>query len=78
MKFRIRFNTRRGQPGRGTVDHVWRVFAGEKEYLAKQVVLKTICYSEKDPTSENWNIVCEGDMTIDRETSTITIDAHVE
>ena len=78
MRFRIRFNKSRGQPGRGTVDHVWRVFAGEKEYLAKQIVLKTICHSEKEEKSEDWNIVCEGDMTIDRETSTITIDAHVE
>jgi hypothetical protein len=54
------------------------VFADDKEYLAKQVVLKTICHSEKEEKSEDWNIVCEGDMTIDRETSTITIDAHVE
>ena len=47
MKFRIRFNKSRGMEGRGTVDHVWRVFAGDKEYLAKHVQLNTICKSEK-------------------------------
>jgi len=73
MKFRIRFNKSRGQPNRGTMEHVWRVFAEEKEYLAKHVVLNTICKSEKEEKSEDWNIVCEGEMSIDRETSTITI-----
>ena len=77
MKFRIRFNKSRGQPGRGTADHVWRVFAGEKEYLAKHVQLNTICKSEKQEGSEDWNIVCEGEMTIDKETSTITIDNNL-
>jgi len=55
------------------MEHVWRVFAEEKEYLAKHVVLNTICKSEKEEKSEDWNIVCEGEMSIDRETSTITI-----
>jgi len=73
MKFRIRFNKSRGQPNRGTMEHVWRVFAEEKEYLAKHVVLNTICKSEKEEKSEDWNIVCEGEMSIDRDTSTITI-----
>ena len=73
MKFRIRFNKSRGQPGRGTVDHVWRVFAGKKEYLAKHVILIVPSRSEKECCSEDWNIVCEGEMHIDRETSTIKI-----
>ena len=25
-KYHIRFNKSRGQPGRGSMDHVWRVF----------------------------------------------------
>ena len=33
MKYSIRFNKTRGQEGRGTVDHVWRVFEGEKEIV---------------------------------------------
>ncbi|UOF78431.1 hypothetical protein [Caudoviricetes sp.] len=73
MKFRIRFNKTRGNPGRGTKDHVWRVFAGKKEYLAKHVVINVPCRSEKECCSEDWNIVCNGEMQIDRETSTITI-----
>ena len=77
MKFRIRFNKSRGMEGRGTVDHVWRVFAGDKEYLAKHVQLNTICKSENQEGSDDWNIVCEGEMKIDKETSTITIDNNL-
>jgi len=33
----IRFNKTRGMPSRGTVDHVWRVFDGPKEYLVKNI-----------------------------------------
>lgn len=75
MKYSIRFNKSRGMPGRGTVDHVWRVFEGDKEYLLKHVKINVPCASEKAPTSEDWNFVCEGVMTIDRETSTAIIGA---
>lgn len=70
-KYRIRFNKTRGLPGRGTVDHVWRVFENEQEYLFKNVRIEVPSYSEKD--GEDWNIVCRGRMTIDRETSTAII-----
>jgi len=40
MKYRIRFNKSRGQPGRGGMDHVWRVFQGNTEWLAKHVIFK--------------------------------------
>lgn len=73
MKVRIRFNKSRGQPGRGTMDHVWRVFAGETEYLAKHVVINVPSRSEKECCSEDWNIVCEGTLQIDRQTATITV-----
>ena len=73
MKFRIRFNKSRGQPGRGTKDHAWRVFAEKKEYLAKHVEINVPSRSEKEDGTEDWNIVCEGDMVIDRDTSTIKI-----
>lgn len=75
MKFRIRFNKSRGQEGRGTPEHVWRVFAGKKEYLAKHVEINVPCRSEKECCSEDWNIVCTGEMLIDRKTSTIKIVA---
>lgn len=71
--YRIRFNKSRGQPGRGTVDHVWRVFEGSKEYLFKNVKINVPSYSEKEANSEDWNICCEGNLIIDRETSTATI-----
>ena len=73
-KYSIRFNQSRGQPGRGSSEHVWRVFENDKEYLLKNFVLNVPSISEKDPTSENWNVTCTGIMTIDRVTSTATIN----
>lgn len=73
MKYKIRFNKTRGQEGRGTIDHVWRVFEGEKEYLFKNFVLNVPSKGEKEENSEDWNVVCEGVMTIDRDTSTAII-----
>ena len=73
MKYSIRFNKSRGQEGRGTLDHCWRVFENDKEYLFKNVKINVPCKTEKDPKSEDWNIVCEGTLTIDRETSTANI-----
>lgn len=72
MKYSIRFNKTRGQPGRGTVDHVWRVFEEDKEYLFKHVKINVPSFSERD--GEDWNIACHGTMIIDRETSTAIIN----
>lgn len=73
MRFRIRFNKSRGTPGRGTPAHVWRVFADSKEYLAKHVYIDVPSHTEKEGDSEDWNIVCEGTLLIERSTSTIRI-----
>ena len=70
-KYLIRFNKSRGNPGRGTMDHVWRVFEDEKEYLFKNVQINVPSYSEK--SEADWNMACEGKMTIDKETSTAII-----
>ena len=72
MKYAIRFNKTRGQPGRGSLDHVWRVFEDGKEYLFKHVQINVPSRSEQD--NGDWNIVCNGTMTIDRSTSTAVID----
>ena len=74
-KILIRFNKTRGKPGRGTVDHVWRVFEGEKEYLAKNFQINVPSWGEKSTTGEgeDWNVACEGVLEIDRETSTAVI-----
>ena len=72
--FLIRFNKSRGQPGRGTVDHVWRVFEDNKEYLFKHVKINVP--SESERTVEDWNIACDGVLTIDRDTSTAIINAE--
>jgi hypothetical protein len=74
-KYSIRFNQSRGNPGRGTRDHVWRVFENDgKEYLFKNFVLQVPSSSEYDATSGNWNVTCQGVMTIDRDTSTAIIN----
>lgn len=70
--FHIRFNKTRGMPGRGTQDHVWRVFEDGKEYLVKNVQINVPCHGAK--TGEDWSMVCEGSLTLDRETSTAIID----
>lgn len=71
-KYLIRFNKTRGKPGRGTIDHVWRVFENNKEYLFKNVQINVNSFSER--TGEDWNIACYGILTIDRETSTAIIN----
>lgn len=68
----IRFNKTRGMPGRGTSDHVWRVFEDGKEYLFKNVRINVPSWGAK--TGEDWSMVCEGQLTLDRETSTAIID----
>ena len=69
--FIIRFNKTRGMPGRGTPEHVWRVFEDDKEYLLKNVRINVPSYGAK--TGEDWSICCDGTLTIDRETSTAVI-----
>ena len=70
-KFCIRFNQTRGQPGRGTLEHVWRVFEDGKERLFKHVNITVPIWDERD--GEQWNVCCEGVLAIDRDTSTAII-----
>ena len=72
MKYRIRYNKRAGE--HGTIDHKWRVFdESGKEYLCKAVVLTVKAWTEIDDNGVDWNIACNGQISIDRTTSTITI-----
>jgi hypothetical protein len=75
----IRFNKSRGQPGRGTLDHVWRVFEGEKEYLVKHVQINVPCrdtVTGNGSSNEDWSFKCQGIMVLDRSTSTAIIDPY--
>ena len=73
-KYSIRFNKSRGQPGRGSEEHVWRVFENdEKEYLFKNLNIMTGVTNEKDKNGNDYNIVCFGKLSINRETSTAII-----
>lgn len=75
--YRIRFNKTRGQAGRGTVDHVWRVFENGREMLFKHLDITVPVKSEKDVNGEDYNITCQGYLTIDRATSTAVITAKI-
>lgn len=77
-KYSIRFNKTRGQPGRGTSDHVWRVFENGKEYLFKHLDITSPVKSEKDENGVDYNITCNGYLTIDRETSTAVISSEAK
>lgn len=76
--YKIRFNKTRGQNGRGSIDHVWRVFENGKEYLFKHLDITTPVKSEIDANGNDYNITCNGYMKIDRDTSTaiITVEAN--
>lgn len=68
----IRYNKTRGQPGRGTLEHVWRVFDGPREYVVKNIKVNVPSWGAK--TGEDYSICCEGQVSIDKDTSTITIE----
>jgi hypothetical protein len=72
-KYLIRFNRTRGQPGRGTNDHAWRVFENGKEYLFKHLNITVPIVDEQ--AGPDYNICCYGYMTVDKETSTAIINA---
>ena len=71
LKYRIRFNKTRGQPGRGTTEHVWRVLQGNTEWLARHVIIEVPSRSEQE--GPDWNIVCEGTMLFFDDTDTVVI-----
>ena len=71
LKYRIRFNQSRGQPGRGTEEHVWRVLQDDTEWLARHVIIEVPSRSEQE--GQNWNIVCEGSMLFFEDTDTVVI-----
>ena len=77
-KYQIRFNKTRGNPGRGTSDHVWRVFENGKEYLFKNLDIRGTVVSEKDENGQDYNIVCYGNMVIERSSSTALIHSSNE
>ena len=77
-KYRIRFNKSRGQPGRGTIDHVWRVFEGNKEYLVKNVIFLAPAFSENEDNSEDWNMCCVGNLKLDKEKSIAIIEGETK
>ena len=76
--YHIRFNKSRGQPGRGSLDHVWRVFENGQEYLFKHVKITVPVHDEVTGSGDytDWNMCCTGYLTIDRATSTALIGSN--
>ncbi len=72
-KYTIRFNKSRGQPGRGSSLHVWRVFENDLEILAKHVRIETRSWSELDSNGQDYNIACYGVMHFYEDTQTVVI-----
>ena len=70
-KYLIRFNKSRGQPGRGSIDHVWRVFENDREFLARHVRIEVRSWSEA--SGSDWNIACYGQMLWFDDTDTAVI-----
>jgi hypothetical protein len=60
------------------MDHVWRVFENGKEFLFKNLDITVPIKSEKDVNGVDYNITCQGYMTMDRATSTAVITATVK
>jgi len=71
--YTIRFNKSRGQPGRGSMLHVWRVFENEREILAKNVKIQTNSWTELDENGQDYNIACYGKMLWFDDTDTVVI-----
>lgn len=72
-KYLIRFNKSKGQPGRGSEEHVWRVFENGREILARHVRIQVPSWSEAD--GPDWNIACTGTMLFFNDTDTVVIVA---
>jgi len=72
-KYTIRFNKTRGQPGRGTAEHVWRVFENGHEILARHVRIETKSWTEVDENGVDYNIACNGVMMFYNDTDTVVI-----
>ena len=70
-KYLIRFNKSKGQSGRGTDDHAWRVFENGKEYLFKHLDIRVPVSDER--SGPDFNIMCYGELIIDYDTSTALI-----
>ena len=70
-KYHIRFNKTRGQEGRGTMEHVWRVFENGKEILARDVVIQVPSWTEE--LNGDWNICCKGWMKFDQASAFVMI-----
>ena len=67
----IRFNKSAGQPGRGSPEHVWRVFEDGNEHLARHVRILVPCWSEQ--SGPDWNMACNGRMIFYTDTDTVVI-----
>ena len=64
-KYLIRYNKAAGQDGRGSSEHVWRVFENGREILARHVRVNVPSWSEQ--SGPDWNIACLGVLVFNDE-----------
>jgi hypothetical protein len=79
-RYHIRFNKSRGHPGRGSLEHVWRVFENGQEFIVKHVKMNVPSWDEITGDglgNDDWNMCCEGYMTLDKNTSTAIINPNL-
>ena len=50
------------------------LFDGNKEYLVKHFKINVPSESEKETATDDWNVVCYGVLSFDKETSTAIIN----
>jgi hypothetical protein len=53
--------------------HVWRVFEGSREILAKNVRITVPSWTELDANGQDYNIACRGRMMFFEDTDTVVI-----
>tara|TARA_R110002126_G_scaffold271430_1_gene415323 strand:+ start:188 stop:448 length:261 start_codon:yes stop_codon:yes gene_type:complete len=76
-KYTIRFNKSRGQQGRGSLEHVWRVFENDTETLARHVRIECRSWTELDKNGVDFNVACYGQrMLFYSDTDTVVILAE--
>jgi hypothetical protein len=63
------------------MDHVWRVFENGNEFIVKHVRINVPVHDEitgngTSTGGDDYNFCCEGYMTVDKASSTVTINAN--
>jgi len=74
MRYRISINKRKGTNGGGTDDHHWAILDEKfKMIICKHLFIRTPSWMERGCSDEDWMVVTEGQLEINKPTSTVEI-----